>query len=146
MAKSPQLRFIIKDLNEFVSKTMVALALQILANLVAPASRGGTPVDTGWARANWVPNIGSPVTGPIGTRPKSKIKRFTKGLRNAVQTSNQAGLIRYQLEDGPIYITNAVPYILRLNMGSSKQAAAGFVQLAIVRAAQKIASLKKVGK
>lgn len=132
MAKSTtKVSIVIEDLNAFVQKTMAALALQILANLVAAPSRGGTPVDTGWARANWVPNIGSPLQGVVGAPGKPN---------NAAQTSAQASLIRYSLGQGPIYITNNVPYIGRLNAGSSKQAAAGFIQSAVARASKTVAS------
>lgn len=103
---------------------MAAIALQVLANLVASPSRGGTPVDTGWARANWVPNIGEPLTGVVGTR---------EAVTAGAQAAGQAKLIRYKLGQGPIYLTNNVEYIKRLNAGHSKQAPAGFIQAAVAR-------------
>lgn len=125
---------VISELNAFVQKTMAALALRIIANLVAPPSQGGTPVDTGWARANWVPNIGSPINSPVGEPGKPS---------PGAQQAGQAALVRYKLGQGPIYITNAVPYIGRLNAGHSKQAPAGFIQLAVARASKAIAKTRR---
>jgi hypothetical protein len=53
MAKD--LKFLIPDLEKFVEKQIVRLTLEATANFVQ-----ATPVDTGWARANWVPQIGTP--------------------------------------------------------------------------------------
>lgn len=132
---TPKVQIVISELNAFVEKTMVALALQIIANLVASPSRGGTPVDTGWARANWAPNIGAPLAQTIGSRPK----RGGSGIAPA----NPVGILGYSLGQGPIYITNNVPYIQQLNAGSSKQAPAGFIQTAIARAGKAIAAKRK---
>lgn len=121
---SIQVRAVIQALERHVAQNMVALALQIIANLVASPARGGTPVDTGWARANWIPKIGQ--------EPQS-----VSGSRDAVTTTDQAKgqgeLLKYTLNQGSIYISNNVYYITRLNAGSSRQAPAGYVQDAIKR-------------
>ena len=80
-----------------------------------------TPVDTGRARANWQVGIGAPVLeatedtdkdgGPTINRNNAKI-----ALRQERQT---------------VYISNNVPYIGRLNAGSSAKAPAGFVEEAV---------------
>ena len=41
-------------------------------------------------------------------------------------------------KDGTAWVANNVPYITKLNGGSSKQAPSGFVQIAIARAVQAI--------
>jgi len=78
-----------------------------------------TPVDTGRARSNWIVSLGTPSGETVGP------------------TSEQAALSRAQQEierrvrGQAIHITNNLPYIGRLNEGSSAQAPAGFVQAAV---------------
>lgn len=118
-------REIIVQLEAVAARTVVALSLAIVANLVAAPSEGGTPVDTGWARANWVPAIGAPFTGTDGSR---------SSVSSAAQTLGQANLLSYKIALGPVFISNNVPYILALNDGHSKQAMPGFVEKAIDQA------------
>lgn len=126
----PQVRIVISDLTRFTERAVKMLTLEAHANLVRAPSEGGTPVDTGWARANWVPDIGSPRTEPVGSRD-----RVDSG-------SAQAGLARvvagYRLAQGPVFLSNNVPYITFLNDGSSRQAPAGFVQQAIAEAVRAV--------
>lgn len=118
-----QIRIIVQALKRVTTKTVKKIVLDATANLVED-----TPVDTGWARANWVPRIADTFKG-------------TAGQRGAVDAGpQQAGVAEvatsYKLEQGPVTITNNVPYIMRLNAGSSKQAPTGFVQAGILRAVQ----------
>jgi len=69
------------------------------------------PVDTGHARANFVPGIGEP---PVGEQP------------SGAQQAGIAAIAKWKLGDGEINITNNVPYIDRLIAGSSQQAPAGW--------------------
>lgn len=94
-----------------LKKTM----LDITADLIEV-----TPVDTGWAASNWVPSIGDPVTSPAGS--KDNIDRTGQDLGVAEVA------ISYTIDQGPIWISNNVPYIESLNKGSSPQASAGFVE------------------
>lgn len=124
---SRPVRIVVRDLRSFSERTIKRLALNINANLVKT-----TPVDTGWARANWVPNIGGPFEGTAGTRQDAEAGKLDLSPREsglaAVATS-------YTL--GPeIHQTNNVPYIIDLNAGSSRQAPAAFIQSAIFRAVQ----------
>lgn len=93
-----------------------------------------TPVDTGWARANWQVSIGHPITQTTGSR---------EAVNVSAQAAGEARLLVYDLSQGDIWITNNVPYIQELNQGHSKQAPAGFVEDAI-RAA--IASIAGAGR
>jgi hypothetical protein len=121
-----QIRVVIGDLEAFATRIVKRLALNINANLIED-----TPVDTGWARANWVLEIGSPFTGTAGTREDAEAGRVD-------QNPQQLGIGKiaaYKL--GPIiYESNNVPYIEKLNDGSSAQAPSAFVQAAILRAVQ----------
>lgn len=82
-----------------------ALALELDAEL-----RKRTPVDTGHARANWIPSVGVPADGEGGS------------------AAHAAGVAAV-LAAGPnedMFVTNNVPYIDRLIAGSSTQAPAGW--------------------
>jgi hypothetical protein len=81
-----------------------------------------TPVDTGHARANWVPSVGSPYTGIDGSK---------ESVSTAAQTAGLARLASYRLEQGQVFLSNNVPYLAILDQGSSAQAPAGFVDRAI---------------
>lgn len=116
---------IVSALEDFVALVVRKLVLDIVANLTASPSEGGTPVDTGWARSNWIPRIGKTFEGTSGTR---------EAVSAGAQESGKAQVLTYKLDQGPVHITNNVPYIVFLNDGSSKQAPRGFVQAAIERA------------
>ncbi len=122
-----QIRAIVKGLNRLTSRVVTKITLDTTANLIE-----ATPVDTGWARANWVPSIGQPVLKDLSpTRPDDG-----QVVAGAVteQQGAVAALIGYTLKMGRVFVTNNVPYILRLNDGSSTKAPIGFVQQAIAKA------------
>jgi len=123
-----QLTIVLTALEGYVDGLLKRLVLNTVANLVAPPALGGTPVDTGWARANWVPRIGSSTTGAVGSRESVSTSEQQAGVASIV--------MGYGSKKGPAYITNHVPYIGRLNEGHSKQAPRGFVQAAIQRAVE----------
>ncbi len=83
-----------------------------------------TPVDTGLARGNWRPSLNVPVQSPTSL-PDPTGSGAQERIRSVAR--------QYRLGD-TVWIVNRVPYIGRLNAGSSPQAPAGFVQ-AEVRAA-----------
>lgn len=80
-----------------------------------------TPVDTGFARGNWRPSLNAPATVPVTNNDPTgaaTIARITTVAR------------QYRVGD-TVYITSNIPYIERLNEGSSPQAPAGFVQKSV---------------
>ncbi len=85
---------------------------------------GATPVDTGHARANWQVGIDAPITEEIEEEDQS----------GAATIARNAGTIRGSTPQRSIILSNNVPYINRLNEGSSAQAPAMFVQLAVADA------------
>lgn len=122
---SREVRVVVRDLRSFTEMLVKRLALNVNAELIRV-----TPVDTGWARANWVPNIGAPFEGTAGTREEAEA-----GLLNtAAQQSGLASVATTYKLPLEIHQTNNVPYIELLNEGSSSQAPAMFVQAAILRA------------
>lgn len=120
------LRIVINSLDDFVDQVIKKITLDIVANLTAAPSEGGTPVDTGWARANWIPVIGTQVGEPVGTRESVS--------DNAQKAAVARVVAAYRKELGPVTVGNPVPYIQFLNDGSSQQAPSGFVQRAIAKA------------
>lgn len=124
MAYEGEIRAIVTGLTRVTEKVITRLSFNVTANLIED-----TPVDTGWARANWVPSIGvsydSPAVAPSDPGQVSG--------QAAAQQAAVAGLTGYKLRRGRVFISNNVPYIRRLNDGSSKQAPRGFVQAAIRR-------------
>ena len=131
-----KLRVVVDSLNEFIDKIMAALALEVIKNLVAAPSEGGTPIDTGWASANWIPYVGTAPNDPDGERPTG-----TGVASRTKQQSNSNALVNYDREKGDIIIANNVPYIVSLNDGNSAQAGSAFVQKAIAKAVQGVATV-----
>ena len=115
-----------RGLDRLAAQVIRKLALDVTANLKRAASEGGTPVDTGWARNNWLAAVATPPVGPIGSR--EDVPTFDPGAAAVLAYRSPA--------QGKVYISNNVPYIGRLNAGSSKKAPAGFVQRAIAGAVQ----------
>jgi hypothetical protein len=87
----------------------------------------GTPIKTGFARANWVISM----TGTKG-RPNGAPTPGGVAIAQAAQKSSLAKFIRTPLEDlGTFYVVNAVDYLRDLNAGSSIQSPAMFVEEAV---------------
>jgi len=106
---------VVAALRETVGQAVQRVTLDITDRLIK-----ATPVDTGFARSNWVPNIGGPAqtSGEFNASPEQQA-----GISDVIAA--------YQIEDGPIYISNNTSYIAALNAGSSPQAPPGFVEEAI---------------
>jgi hypothetical protein len=111
-----------------VERATKAVALGIDANLRRSPSRGGTPVDTGHARASWVPSVGAPASiEPAGSS-------------NAEHDAGVQAVLRFKLGDGAIYVATNAGYVRRLNLGSSDQAPAGWIEGSIDKAKADVAS------
>lgn len=81
-----------------------------------------TPVDTGRARGNWQVSLGFPVVEEQDLVDKAGTVTIAAG----------AAVIRSRQSGQTIFISNNVPYIGRLNQGSSSQAPANFVEMAVM--------------
>lgn len=84
-----------------------------------------TPRESGWAVSNWIVTVGLPFEGTVGSKDSVSF---------SAQQSSIAGLGTYRDLRQQIYVTNNVPYVGRLNAGSSTKTPAGFVQAAVVSA------------
>lgn len=129
-----QIDIVVADLDKFTRGEVIALALNINANLRAQPPLG-TPIDTGWASANWVPSVGQEfvdtandqVRDPTPAQVAARAQLAQQGVNDVLAWRNG---------DGPIFSTNNVPYIGALNNGHSGQSPRGFVQAAIEKGIQ----------
>jgi len=99
----------------------------------------GTPVDKGTARSGWTPSTGGPTTTPI-TAPKDEgVARATAAQRFAENQAKAEALARsYRVNLGPAFLSNPVPWIIPLNMGTSSQAPSMFVEQGLGLAVQTV--------
>lgn len=88
-----------------------------------------TPVDTGRARNSWLTGVNSAPSGFGAPKPG--------GTDASAMATSVATTLRV---DDVGVIVNNLPYIKKLNNGSSKQAPAGFVQKAAQTAVRAIRS------
>lgn len=120
-----------RDLEKFAAKTKLSITqvhrgvvLELFSSVVKD-----TPVDTGRARANWLPAANSVRTGTVawGTDPKgNKFKRPNTATQEALKEVQQ---VAQEAKAGDVTImVNNLPYIGALENGSSKQAPQGMVR------------------
>jgi hypothetical protein len=92
----------------------------------------GTPVDTGRARSNWRASVGTPLGGVIEPYAPGRKLGLGEGA-NAAEALNQASVVINSARSGdPIYISNNVHYIGKLERGHSTQNRE-FVKRAVAR-------------
>ncbi len=89
-----------------------------------------TPVDKGRARSNWQVGVGAAPQGVIGAYAIGA--RGSTGSQNVQAALEQGKMVITTAPKGSeLHITNNLPYIGELNKGSSRQAPAGFVEIAV---------------
>lgn len=100
--------------------SMTRLIFEVI-RLVGIAVVISTPVDTGFARANWRPSLNTPTSTPVSFLDPT-----------GAATIARIELIAHQFRLGnQAFLTNRAPYIEDLNDGSSPQAPANYVNVAI---------------
>lgn len=132
-----QANFIIADLKNFVRGEIVALGLNVNANL-RDSPPLGTPIDTGWASANWVPSVDAPFI-EASDQPDD----ITAGMVAARGAQAQQGInniLGWNFNNGSVFSTNNVPYIGALGAGHSPQSPSGFILIAVERAVKQTAA------
>ena len=113
MSTSDDIRRVNAKMRDRADKIMRAVALEASRRIVMR-----TPVDTGRARGNWHASIGSPdLTVDMGKMDPGG--GATIAVHQVVVANTRYG--------DAFYIVNGVPYIRRLEFGSSRQAPAGMV-------------------
>lgn len=109
-----------------------------------------TPVDTGEARSNWIVSLGVPIRGTIA--PYVPYPKFSKGNGQGIAETANAERAKARAE-GPLkavrpgqslVIQNNVEYIGLLNAGSSTQAPALFVEMAVAAGIRSLSGAKLV--
>lgn len=126
MAREFNVKLIVSDLEDVAEKEIQQFIVD-LRNQVAE----DTPVRTGWAKSNWRVTVGKAPERPIGTKMNIDPKAAIESAATAA---------RWKLKDGPLLLSNLVPYIGRLNDGSSTQAPRNFVEKAIAKSVRKAAT------
>lgn len=114
-----------KAIERNANDCKIEAASQMLEYLV-----DATPVDTSKALSNWQVGVGRPVSAEIEAHVRGEAGS-TADASAAVALANGLGQIRRAKPGQPVYLSNLVPYIRRLNNGWSKQAPAGFIDGAI---------------
>jgi hypothetical protein len=110
-----------------------------------------TPVDTGWARANWKVTADPGESLAVAANRPEKDAAGAATVSAAMTASNASiGGLAVKPAKGtaatPIFIANGVPYIGRLNKGHSKQAPSGYIQAGIAQAVRTISRRFKLAK
>lgn len=90
-----------------------------------------TPVDTSQALSNWQARDGFPVAFPIGAYSVG-IGGSTQGASAQAAMEEAAHIIALSKPGEPIYLSNVLPYIKRLDEGSSTQHPGGFVHASTI--------------
>jgi hypothetical protein len=126
---------VMKELASELQEEVIRLGARIHEEVVE-----STPVDTGFARSNWIPSIGVPFEQIVGRKWKIG-KKFFAQLNEAAQRSGKASLLTWKIGQGDIFIANNVPYINRLNEGwHERMDRFHFVEMAIQRSVEEIGS------
>lgn len=113
------------DLTKFAKSMNIELETVVrkLAFEVYKGVTQKTPVDTGRAKANWMLGYGS--------------------INSRITNNTTFSLVQPPKGSGkrPIYITNNLPYISKLENGSSKQAPNGMVNLTMNEVQRSVANV-----
>lgn len=115
-----------KAYKEAASKLAIDAALTIVGDLAYK-----TPVDTSKAISNWIVSVGSSAGGTIQPHfPGYKGSTYRASAAETIDAAKNA--LKNKKPGETIFITNSLPYIRKLNDGSSVQQPAGFVQRAVL--------------
>ena len=102
--------------NASLDQTSRAIALELFGSVIKD-----TPVDTGRAKGNWQTSMDSPATGETDRKGEGP------ALAEVSQQAASFGAGKV------IYLSNGLPYILRLEYGWSKQQPGGMVRRNVAR-------------
>lgn len=136
---SSNLRQFTRNINRTADRVPRAVAAVVTAvgRAVSYTVIDRTPVDTGEARSNWLPSLGVPLRGTIA--PYTPYPKGSKGNGRGVGETANASAAKQRIEGalkarqpGQTFIVqNNVDHIALLNAGSSQQAPALFVEMAV---------------
>lgn len=123
--------------NAYQQKVLVNLdqTIRRVAIVVDTALVETTPVKSGRARSNWLPSLNTPNRNII------EVPKDANGVN--LKPPIDPVLSGFKLSD-TILITNNLPYIRKLNEGSSVQAPAGFVDIALTKGKRAVKKVDRV--
>ncbi len=126
-----QIKRITQQLKIVTEKIVVRLGVKATEFLFAE-----TPVQSGFTRSSWRPQIGVPFITDLSEEVEESLEVRIALAATAANEQNaaKAALSGYKLEQGPIFITNNTPHISELNDSTARQKPIGFVQRARARA------------
>lgn len=112
------------DLSRIVKKAKGNADLAVRKVMLETFSRCvmKSPVDTGRFRANWTLGYGAPNRATTAETDKGGGNTVTK-IVSEVQS--------IQISNSSVFLTNSLPYSIKLENGYSKQAPAGMVALTL---------------
>lgn len=118
------------DLSRLVEKAQGKTEVAIRKVMLETFSRVvlKSPVDTGRFRSNWFVGVG-------GINGETTEQHDPSGSRTLGRIS--ADVLSAPIDGRSIYLTNSLPYSIRLENGYSKQAPAGMVALTLTEIASK---------
>lgn len=136
---SAQVDAIIHALERGIARAVAEVTLEVHHKVTV-----ATPVDTGWARANWVPSVGKPHGKTEGRAPTARTAPKSKlGVGEGAIAKGTADVLA-MTQPVRCYVSNAVPYVggapPSLDSGHSTQAPRGFIRKAVTEAVADVAA------
>lgn len=121
---------VVRALERAGERAVVKVVLDLHSNLIAAPQEGGTPIDTGWASANWIPETRRPTrfNGSRSGSPDAGAVAFAR----SEQQRGLASVLQFRLSDGVVFVSNGTDYIGILN--DSHPVSAGFVDRGVAKA------------
>lgn len=127
--------FLANTVETNAAKATRTAGLAVLASVV-PA----TPVDTGRARSNWFVGLNAPRRDTIGYPTITAGDPIDRD--GSVALAEGRGVIAAVKIRDSLWISNNLPYILKLNAGWSPQAPAGYVETAVTSAIRSLGGFR----
>lgn len=118
------------------------LLLRKVALIADQAVVTGTPVSTGTARSNWLVSVSQPRSDTIPPYSPGENQGIGESANANAAIAQGAAVIGSVSGGQSIIIANNIPYIGKLNAGSSQQAPANFVELAILEASRAVGNVR----
>lgn len=111
----------------------VERAVKDCAGAVLRSVVEATPVDTGFARSNWTPELDRAFEGLFPARVPGEKGSTAEATAAATVEAGLPTIEAFDIKTNEsVYVSNGAPHISALNDGHSRQAPADFVRLAVL--------------
>lgn len=136
----------IRKLGSRIENNSVSLVKKVSKRTLRSLVKG-TPVDEGVARSNWRASVGNPIRKQIEAHAPGKNLGIQETTNARVAISRgifEINKLRVGKKRGTgqagqaVFITNPIPYLTKLRLGSSKQQPRDWVQEAFLEASVEI--------